>query len=77
MGERGPELFVPKTAGTIIPNGQLGGQSIIIQNNWTFSSGVQRSDIEGILPVAVQASRNAIVSEIQKGGPLSQILRRN
>jgi hypothetical protein len=25
VGERGPELFVPKTAGTIIPNHQLAG----------------------------------------------------
>lgn len=25
VGERGPELFVPRTAGTIIPNHQLGG----------------------------------------------------
>lgn len=40
VGERGPELFVPKTAGTIIPNNQIsnmGGQTInyngpIIQN---------------------------------------------
>jgi hypothetical protein len=24
VGERGPELFVPKTSGTIIPNNQLG-----------------------------------------------------
>lgn len=27
VGERGPELFVPKTMGTIIPNNQLGGGS--------------------------------------------------
>jgi lambda family phage tail tape measure protein len=26
VGEQGPELFVPKTAGTIVPNGQMGGQ---------------------------------------------------
>jgi hypothetical protein len=26
VGERGPELFVPKAAGTIIPNHQLGGK---------------------------------------------------
>ena len=40
VGERGPELFVPRTAGTIIPNnalGGMGGQTInyngpIIQN---------------------------------------------
>lgn len=25
VGERGPELFVPKQAGTIVPNGQFGG----------------------------------------------------
>jgi len=25
VGEKGPELFVPKTAGTIVPNGALGG----------------------------------------------------
>ena len=25
VGERGPELFVPKVAGTIIPNNKLGG----------------------------------------------------
>jgi phage-related minor tail protein len=27
VGERGPELFVPKTAGTIIPNNKLGSMS--------------------------------------------------
>ena len=27
VGERGPELFVPKTAGTVIPNGGMGGQT--------------------------------------------------
>jgi hypothetical protein len=25
VGEKGPELFVPRTAGTIIPNDQIGG----------------------------------------------------
>jgi len=28
VGERGPELFVPRQAGTIIPNGGLGGQTV-------------------------------------------------
>ena len=36
VGERGPELFVPKTAGTIIPNNQLagalGGQTNVTNN---------------------------------------------
>ena len=35
VGERGPELFVPKTAGTIIPNhqlGSMGGGSQVVYN---------------------------------------------
>lgn len=36
VGERGPELFIPKTAGTIIPNnqlmGSLGGQTNVTNN---------------------------------------------
>jgi hypothetical protein len=35
VGERGPELFVPRTAGTIIPNNQLssmGGGSTVNYN---------------------------------------------
>jgi lambda family phage tail tape measure protein len=35
VGERGPELFVPKTAGTIVPNGQFGSSSNI--TNVTYS----------------------------------------
>ena len=35
VGERGPELFVPKQAGTIVPNGSLGGSQSVtnITNN--------------------------------------------
>jgi lambda family phage tail tape measure protein len=35
VGERGPELFVPKTAGTVIPNnklGSMGGQPQVVYN---------------------------------------------
>lgn len=35
VGEQGPELFVPKTAGAIVPNDKLGGQvSAPITNNY-------------------------------------------
>jgi len=36
VGEKGPELFVPKTAGTVIPNGATGGSQII--NNYNISA---------------------------------------
>jgi len=36
VGERGPELFVPRTAGTIIPNNQLSnmGGTTMVTNNY-------------------------------------------
>lgn len=34
VGENGPELFVPRSAGTIIPNNQLGGGGQTVVNNY-------------------------------------------
>jgi phage-related minor tail protein len=39
VGENGPELFMPRSAGTVIPNGALagvGGQPQTIYNNNTY-----------------------------------------
>ena len=33
VGERGPELFVPNSSGTVIPNGALGGQAVTYNIN--------------------------------------------
>ena len=32
VGERGPELFVPRTSGTIIPNNKIGGTTNVVVN---------------------------------------------
>ena len=32
VGERGPELFVPRTSGSIVPNGSMGGSTQVIYN---------------------------------------------
>jgi len=45
VGERGPELFVPQSAGKIVPNNQLGmGQSIINNNNTAVTYSIQAVD---------------------------------
>lgn len=41
VGEVGPELFVPSTSGTIIPNGALGGGNVTVVINNPVSSGEQ------------------------------------
>lgn len=38
VGERGPELFVPKSAGRIIPNNQLGSGQQVIQNTYVTNN---------------------------------------
>jgi hypothetical protein len=75
VGERGAELFVPKTAGTIIPNEALknargGGQSIVINN--TFTGGVSRQEVADLIPSIVQASKNGVLNAIRSGGGLSR-----
>ena len=50
VGERGPELFVPTSSGTIIPNSALGGKSVtnvITVNVDASGSQVAGSDTEG------------------------------
>jgi lambda family phage tail tape measure protein len=41
VGERGPELFLPKQAGTIIPNGAMGGSTV---NNTAVTYNIQAVD---------------------------------
>lgn len=48
VGEKGPELFVPNSAGTVIPNnklGSLGGPQVNITNHNSFAAG---SDVAGL-----------------------------
>ena len=45
VGERGPELFVPSRAGTIIPNDKIGGSSIT--NNISINVDASGSSVQG------------------------------
>ena len=46
VGERGPELFVPKVAGTIVPNSAMGGGDSVV-NNITVSVDATGSAVSG------------------------------
>ena len=46
VGERGPELFVPKVAGTIIPNNAMGGGDSVV-NNISVSVDATGSSVSG------------------------------
>ena len=77
VGEKGPELFVPRTAGTIIPNNQLGGGitnnyvTVNVEGGAATASGnnVDLNALGQVIGVVVQAQ---LVKEKQAGGILTR-----
>ena len=78
VGERGPELFVPRTAGTIIPNNAIGGGNttnnmITVNVDATGSSvqgnGSEADQLGGLIASVVQAT---IIDEQRAGGLLNR-----
>ena len=74
VGERGPEVFMPKGAGHIIPNDQLGGGTSVTLN---ISTGVQatvRSEVMGLMPIITQSVKSAVAEARQRGGSFSSAM---
>ena len=77
VGERGPELFVPKVAGTIVPNSAMGGGDSVV-NNITVSvdatgsavsgSSAQGNDLGQQIAVAIQSE---LIRQKRSGGLLA------
>ena len=73
VGEKGPELFVPDRAGTIIPNNQLGGSTNVVVNVDASGSSVEGDEQRGrelgrLISVAVQSE---LVQQKRPGGLLA------
>ena len=74
VGEKGPELFVPKTSGTVIPNDKLGGggSTNISVNVDASGSSVQGNNESGkelgrLISVAIQSE---LLKQRRPGGLL-------
>ena len=73
VGEKGPELFVPDRAGTIIPNNQLGGGTNIVVNVDASGSSVEGDEQQGrelgrLISVAIQSE---LIQQKRPGGLLA------
>ena len=72
VGEKGPELFVPGSSGSIVPNGAMGGgggkggSSVNITYN--IASGVSRSDLVPILDQERKRLKAEIPDMVRRGG---------
>ena len=72
VGERGPELFVPNSAGTIIPNHAMGATNIVVNVDASGSS-VEGDEAQGRqLGLAISAAvQSEIIQQKRPGGLLA------
>jgi hypothetical protein len=77
VGERGPELMVPKGSGDIISNGNFGGGGVTVVQNINVSTGVQqtvRAEIANMLPQIGNAAKAAVADARMRGGGFSKAI---
>jgi len=76
VGERGPELFLPNSSGTIVPNNKLGGGSgVVVNQTINITTGVAqtvRTEIAQLMPQIAEASKAAVLDAKQRGGNFSR-----
>ena len=80
VGERGPELFVPNTGGSIKNNADTkqmvgGGGGINVTQNLNFAVGVTntvRAEVMNMLPAIQQSTVQAVAEAKQRGGKFSK-----
>jgi hypothetical protein len=81
VGERGPELFVPRTAGSITPSsltpGAISGTGggVTITQNLNFALGVTntvRTEIANLLPTIQQSTISAVADAKIRGGKFAK-----
>jgi hypothetical protein len=71
VGEKGPELFVPGSSGSIVPNGAGGGGSrggASVNVTYNIASGVSRADLVPILDQERKRLKAEIPDMVRRGG---------
>lgn len=75
VGERGAEMFMPTGGGHIIPNNQMGGQGVTINQHLNFSTGVVptvRAEVMNLMPQIKQETVSAVAEARTRGGAFSR-----
>ena len=71
VGEKGPELFVPHSSGSIVPNGALGsssGGTGGVTVNYNIAAGVSRAELVPILEQERRRLKAEIPDMVRRGG---------
>lgn len=73
VGEKGPELFIPGSSGSIVPNGSMGGggggkSGASVNVTYNIASGVSRADLAPILEQERKRLKAEIPDMVRRGG---------
>ena len=77
VGERGPELFVPGRTGGIVPNGQMSGAGVTVNQTINLTTGVSqtvRAEVLNMLPQIADAAKGAVLDAKRRGGSYAAAL---
>jgi hypothetical protein len=61
VGERGPELVVPRAAGTVVPNQALGGTSVTVN----VAAGVTRGEVTAAVQLGMQTAEANMMQRLR------------
>ena len=71
VGEKGPEIVVPGRNGGIVPNNQMGGGGVTVNQTINLSTGVSdtvRAEVLNMLPQIQNATTAAVLDTRRRGG---------
>jgi len=75
VGEKGPELFVPRGSGTVVPNDKMGGgNGVVVNQTINLTTGISqtvRAEVTNMLPQIKEAAKGAVLDARRRGGSFS------
>jgi hypothetical protein len=77
VGENGPELFIPDSAGTVVPGGRLGGSGVTVHQTIQVTAGVAptvRAEMARMMPALKQQATAGIIEALSRGGSRGRAL---
>jgi hypothetical protein len=78
VGEKGPELFVPNSSGSIVANNKLeggGGGTVVVNQTINLSAGVSqtvRAEVMNMMPKILDATKGAVADAKRRGGTFAK-----
>ena len=79
VGERGAELFIPASSGSIVANKNMQGGGVTVNQTINVTTGVQqtvRTEIANLMPQIAAATKSAVADARLRGGSYSKAFGR-